>query len=210
MAHTDRKLTLQQQLELARESVKWTRVDSNTIYNKPWAKVTLDDYQKASGEVAKEFVGVSSADYGEVLPYDPKSGEVVLIAEFHRGANEVLLKLPAGKRKQGQSELEMAQSELREETGLEGKLIPLDSAWEIGMWYGAVAHFALAEVDVTTMAPQILDENEEIAVITCHASEVYELIFSKDRGPIDGALVHAFLYSLESGLIDRKHITRSE
>ncbi len=203
------KSTLKDRLKKVYSSVNWSRIRRKLIYNKQWMRIYLDDYQRSRGDIVKEFVRVKSEDYVGVLPYDPTTGELVLIAEYHRGVDEVLVQLPSGKIKKGQTPLQAAKSELREETGLSGRISPLSRLWEMGMFFDAKAHFFFAEVDVSTMAKQTLDANEEIAIIVTTVKEIYELIFSKNRKPIDGALTQVFLTALESGLIDRKYIKAS-
>ena len=173
-------------------------------------RIVINDFIRADGIPAKEFVKIETPDYVEVLPFDPTTGEVVLICQFHWGVGAPLIKLPAGKVKSGQSPLQAARSELREEAGVEGEIFPLKTVYDIPMWYSATAHHFMAFVDANEYAAQRLDEDEEIAVIVAPIGEVYKAIMERDPLTSDTALNLAVLFAIQSGFIDPKFLTPQE
>lgn len=195
--------TLLERFKVVREKVNWKPTHEENIYSRPWMSIFLVDYEKANGTEVKEFVKVESSDYVEILPFDPKTGELVLIAEYARGKGEPHIKLPAGKIKKGQEPLDAAKAELREETGLEGsKTTIYAKKYGIPMWYSAKAYFAFAEVNAAEYSKQLLDKNEEIIVLKAPVKEVVDLVVNDKIDDLE--LSFAVLLAIQKGLIPRE------
>lgn len=170
--------SIAEQFRVAKSLVNWKLETRNPIYQRPWMTINLDDYQKADGDPALEFVTVETADWVAVLPVDQKKQQAILICEYHRGMGDAMIKLPAGKIKPGQTPLDAAMAELREESGFEGNVRLLATKRSIPMWYTAQVHFVLAEVDADTYVGQKLESNEEIAVIRAPLKELVGMVHS--------------------------------
>jgi 8-oxo-dGTP pyrophosphatase MutT (NUDIX family) len=102
-----------------------------------------------------------------------KEQEVVIIRQYRHGAQKVILELPSGAMDEpGESPLETAQRELREETGYtSGRLIQVgcvspNPANQTNMIYSFLA------LDAERLGDQYLDETEEIEVVLTPLEEV--------------------------------------
>jgi ADP-ribose diphosphatase len=87
--------------------------DARTVYDGKLFDVVVEQW----GDHAREIVDHPGSV--AIVAVDAKD-RVVLVRQFREAARATLLELPAGSLEQGESPLECAQRELREETGLRG------------------------------------------------------------------------------------------
>lgn len=97
-----------------------------------------------------------------VLPVLP-DGRIVLVRQYRYAAGRTLLEIPAGTLEQGESPLDCAQRELREETGYVARYIKsLMSCYMAPGYSSEVIHFFVAEGLYEVGAKSELDETIEI------------------------------------------------
>jgi ADP-ribose pyrophosphatase len=100
----------------------WTRVSSRLVYENPWIKVREDQVIAPTGKPGIYGVVESRLAVGVVAISDDN---VIHLVGQHRYPNDVYSwEIPEGGGEQGESPLQAAQRELREETGLEA------ASWE--------------------------------------------------------------------------------
>lgn len=94
----------------------WTVKDSEIKYKNPWIEVREDAVIRPDGKDG--ICGVVTMKNGvSVLPYDAE-GNVYLTEEYHYGVERVTIEAISGGIDAGESMLEAAKRELKEETGL--------------------------------------------------------------------------------------------
>jgi ADP-ribose pyrophosphatase len=111
-----------------------------------------------------------------MVPLDD-DGNVVMVRQYRKPAEEVLLEVPAGGVEPGEAPEETVQRELQEEIGFTaGKLRHLSSFWLAPGWCTEYMHAYL----VTDLAPASLDadDDENILVERVPLAQTLELIAS--------------------------------
>jgi 8-oxo-dGTP pyrophosphatase MutT (NUDIX family) len=139
-----------------------------------------------------EFFYLDTPDWVNVVPLTD-AGDVVLIEQYRHGLGEVTLEIPGGMVEPGESPLDAARRELREETGYTGEPAEL-----IGVCTPNPAiqcnrcHTAMVRGVRLTCAPAV-DTHEEIGVRLVPLAEIPQLIRA---GVIHHALVIAAFHHL--------------
>ena len=120
---------------------------------------------------------VAHPDAVTLLPIT-KAGEVILVSQYRIGAQGFLLELPAGVMDSGESPLESARRELREETGQDSDLlIPLGGFYMVpGYSNEHMSAFLALELHP---APLAQDEDEFLELSRQPVTEVYRKLWSK-------------------------------
>jgi ADP-ribose pyrophosphatase len=124
----------------------------------------------------------------------PAAGEIVLVRQYRHPARSLLWEVPAGRSEPGESEIDGARRELREETGYRaGRIRQIGSAWTTPGFCSEVMHFFHAE-ELTPGAPSF-DDDERIEIGTFTIATVRRLLAS---GIADAKTLLA-LYWLQGG-----------
>jgi ADP-ribose pyrophosphatase len=114
---------------------RWERVESRPAHEyRAFSTRTDRSRSPIDGEI-REFDVVESADAVTVIALTA-GGEYVMIEQFRHGTREVTLELPGGLLDPGESPVDCARRELREETGYHGGdasslgVITLNPSWQ--------------------------------------------------------------------------------
>jgi len=151
--------------QLHREPADWKTITSVYKHREPWFTVRKDCVQLENGRIIKDYYVQEFPPWCNVIPVTT-TGEVVLIRQYRHGIGKVFYELPAGVHDQaGESILQAAKRELREETGYGG------GRWR--HWMELSANPALQNNITTTflaegveiLGAQNLDATEEISVL---------------------------------------------
>ena len=106
-------------------------------------------------------------------------GKILLVHQWRRAAQKILLELPAGTLEVGETPLECASRELREETGYRAKAItPLTGFFSAPGILSEFLHLYLAENLVED--PLIGDDTEEIDLVSLTLEECLEKIQARE------------------------------
>jgi ADP-ribose diphosphatase len=98
----------------------WRKLDETVVYDR-FRRIVSRLFSLPDGSTA-DFEVLELFDNAAVLALTPDQ-DVVLVREFRPGPEEILLELPGGVVEAGQTPIEAARAELREETGYEGDLV---------------------------------------------------------------------------------------
>lgn len=106
--------------ELQRDLEKKNRVDSHAAYQGKIVRLTLDTYRLGEKNKIAEIVHHPGAVV--LVPID-ENGNVILVRQWRRAAQEILIELPAGTLEKNEHPDQTAERELQEETGFGAKTL---------------------------------------------------------------------------------------
>ena len=118
----------------------------------------------ASREIVEHLPAVS------VLPMDDE-GNVYLVRQYRHAVGREVLEAPAGLMEAGETPLQAAERELREETGARGTLVDLGLYYPTPGFCEEIVHLFLARV--TAFGDTDPDEDEFLQMVKMPFSEFY-------------------------------------
>lgn len=148
---------------MSRPPAPWRVVDSETVVADRWIRVRADDCRDAEGRRIAPYHVLEYGDWISVLALDVH-GDAIVVEEYRHGAGIIAVGTIGGGIEAGETPIEAAARELREETGFAAdEIVGLGSTWaNFGSHTNRVHHF-LARGCVR-VADQALDDSEAIAV----------------------------------------------
>ena len=174
-----------------KEISRWQRLDSQYLIRRPWLTARRDTvYNPSTGVTNDEYYVLEYPDWVNVLAITPDE-RFVMVRQYRYALDVVETELCAGVIEQGETPLEAAQRELREETGYGGG--DWREVMAIGQNPGScnnLTHCFLA-TGVTHQGDQRLDRTEDIAVELLTRDELLSLMRS---GELHQAMMLAPLY----------------
>ncbi|MQG48574.1 MAG: NUDIX hydrolase [SAR202 cluster bacterium] len=144
------------------DSLSEPTIDTRRIYEGSIINVRVDTVRMPNGISARREV-VEHSPAVCIVPVD-ENGNVILVRQYRKPAEEALLEVPAGGVEEGEVSEEAVLRELQEEIGYTaGKLVHLSSFWVAPGWATEFMHAYLA----TELSPSRLDadEDENIQVV---------------------------------------------
>lgn len=94
----------------------WTKLASERVLETPWFTVRSDRCRTPAGGLVDPYYVVETSDWVHVVAQAP-DGRVLLVRQYRHAVGLVVDELPGGVRDAGETPLETARRELREETG---------------------------------------------------------------------------------------------
>lgn len=168
----------------------WELQHSETAFETPYFRLRRDVCRLPDGRIVPDYYVYESVSVAMVFALT-RAHEVLLVEQYKHGWGEVLLELPAGMC-ESDNPLHDAQRELLEETGYQaehwqplGRYIPSPTRANNEI------HTFLA-LDAELVAPQALDNNEEILV---HRLPLGEMLTVIDTGRVRVADSVATIYA---------------
>ena len=164
---------------MAKEIKKWTTLESRYLIQRPWLTARVDKVQLPDGRINPEHYVLEYPDWVNIIAIT-RDGQFVMVRQYRHAMDVVLTELCAGVAEDGETSLEAAQRELREETGYGG------GTWQEIMVIGQnpsicdnITHCFLAR-DVQRLGDQQLDASEDIDVLLLSRDEMLDLLHSGD------------------------------
>lgn len=176
------------------EEMKWKTLSSKQLIDRPWMRVRCDKVQLPDGRVHEEYYVLSYPSWVNVIA-ETEEGDIILERQYRHGLDIVSTEICAGVMEEGETPLEAAQRELKEETGYTGgewKEI-MTVAPNPGVMDNLCHCFYAKRVRKT--CEQHLDDTEDIDVLLCPKQEVKQMLI---RGEFIQALMVAPLWKFFS------------
>jgi len=176
----------------------WKVLHSKTLLSRRWLELSEQHVALPNGHAIEQFPVIRAPDWASTLCVT-EDGRVLLVRQYRHGIGGTSLELPAGVIEAGESPLQAAQRELREETGFEAdQWLALSSVATEPARHTTRAHFFCALGGRRVQAPA-LDDSEELELVELDKQELLGLI---ERGEIQhGVHVGAILLAQRRGFI---------
>lgn len=137
---------------------KWKLIESTKLFESKWLTLKSNSYDIGDGVVRNDYYHIDRPDY--VLIVAKKVDEkIVLLRQYRRGVDEVLYELPAGWIDKGETAVQAAEREIKEETGFSGKGVLLGTFVAQPGFMSMRAHIVFVKLDASTSSKD-LDEDE--------------------------------------------------
>ena len=169
-------------------------VQSKEIYNGRIIRVRVDQVELPSGlnsqlEIVEHSGGIA------IIAVTPE-GQLLMVEQYRKPVEQVLLELPAGKLESGEEPRVCARRELSEETGYQaGKLDYLFSFYTSPGFSNELLH--LFRADDLQEVEAVPDQDELLKVVRLNKDEIIPLL---QAGKIrDGKTITGLLYYLGVG-----------
>lgn len=172
------------------EEGKWKTLKSEYLFKRPWLTVRRDQVQLPDGRVNPEFYVLEYPDWINVIART-KDGKFIMERQFRYGLGKTCFELPAGVIEKGETPLEAARRELREETGYgNGTWTELLQLSGNPSTTNNLTHCFLAQ-DVEYLGEAQFDPTEDLKVYLLEEAQVRELL---TKGQLRQALMVAPLW----------------
>jgi len=100
---------------------KWKLVNIENVLSSRWMSIEKRTYQLPDGKMIDDYYHLKRPDYVLIIAQN-KNKEIATIKQYRRGVNDEVIELPAGWIEKGETPKRAALRELKEETGLTGKI----------------------------------------------------------------------------------------
>ena len=143
------------------EMKPWTRMNRKTLAQSAWLSLHADECQLPDGHVVSPWYVIEERDWVHVAAINAQ-GHILLTRQYRYAAGVIASELPCGIIEPGESPLDAAHRELKEETGH----VAREWAQVAVLFNNPARHtnrlYCFVARDLTHVASQVLDHTEQI------------------------------------------------
>ncbi|WP_461201768.1 NUDIX hydrolase [Anoxybacillus sp. TBDG-1] len=166
-------------------------ISKQRIFSGKVIDVYVEDVLLPNGETSKREV-VKHPGAVAVLAITEEN-KIVLVRQYRKALERVLVEIPAGKLEKGEAPLETAKRELEEETGYVCEnMEPLHSFYTSPGFADELVHIFLAKGLTKKSEKQMLDDDEFVDVLEVTLEEALNMV--KEGQIYDAKTIYAILY----------------
>lgn len=166
-------------------------MNQQRIFSGKVIDVYVEDVLLPNGETSKREI-VKHPGAVAVLAITEEN-KIVLVRQYRKALERVLVEIPAGKLEKGEAPLETAKRELEEETGYVcEKMDPLHSFYTSPGFADELVHIFLAKGLTKKSEKQMLDDDEFVDVLEVTLEEALKMV--EDKQIYDAKTIYALLY----------------
>jgi len=147
-------------------------LESEMIYKGKILNLRRDKVTVENGTSYREIIEHNG---GAVCAAITDEGKIVMVRQYRKAVERVVLEVPAGKREADEEPLETIKRELREETGYSAGHIELMTAMEPSVGYTAEVLYIYFATDLVPGETDY-DENEAMDVVEYDFGEIYDMV----------------------------------
>jgi len=157
------------------KDMKWTTLESDLIFDRPWLRARRDKVQLPDGTIHPEYYVLEYPSWINVIAITPE-GKFVLVRQYRHGLGDTFFELVAGCVEQGEDPEAGARRELLEETGYSGGEWQLISVISANPSANNNLTYCYLAQGVVHTSEQHLDSTEDIEVHLLTRDELFELL----------------------------------
>ncbi len=179
------------------EQMQWQVLEETTIVDRPWLSAKRYKVLLPTGKIHPEYYVLHYPTWVNVIA-ETTTGELIIERQYRFALRTVSTEICAGIAEAGETPLQAAQRELREETGYGG------GTWQLLMTTAPNPSsmdnycYTFLARGVREVAPRQLDETEDIDFFLMSKKEVYEMLL---RGEFIQVLMLAPLWKYFATLV---------
>ncbi len=141
--------------------MKWKLKSSKPIFESPFIALHDNTYELPNGEVREGYYHMSRPDYVLILAISDKN-RIIIEKQYRRGVDDMVYELPAGWIDKGESPLQAALRELKEETGYSGRGDEVHELYPQPSFCSMKAYVVILRFDEAEISSQELGDDEDI------------------------------------------------
>lgn len=163
---------------------KWELLEEEDVSPSKWFPLFRHKVKLSNGKIVDDYYISKLGDVAMIFAVT-KNNEVVFVRQYKHGAGEIIIELPAGRIKPGNTSEEEAKIELREETGYVAEVVEPLGEFFFEPSKDTLKVFAYLVRDVEVQLSQQLEETEDIEVLLIPAKEIDQKIVSGEIAASD-------------------------
>jgi len=177
-------------------------ISKKQIFDGKIIDLYVEDVQLPNGKTSKREVVKHPGAVAVIAVTN--EGKIVLVRQYRKAMNRVLIEIPAGKLEKGESPVKTARRELEEETGYRCETMHhLISFYTSPGFADELVHIYIAENLSKLEETAALDEDEFVEVLEVTLDEAIKLV--NEQQIYDAKTAYAIQYLQLKEAIGRKH-----